>query len=157
MKFPGRSAVGSAVESGDDGTRFRGAEARGRAASVPNAPTLPTPLHSADLVPVTDSDALQPAPAGWQEAADRAQRYFDHISAGASLAHARPSSLAETRERHHRAAGHWNAAAMRWPRIIYGYIHLGVKSLLHLIEWVLESPPRLATAVAALYFLWFWS
>lgn len=150
-------AVQSAVGADGAGPGFQRAGERAGAYSVPNALPAPAQLHSADLVPVTDSDALQPAPPGWQEAACRAQRYLERISAGASLAHARPSSLAETRERHHRAAGHWNAAAMRIPRIIYGYIHLGVKGLLHLIEWVLESPPRLACALAALYFFVFWS
>lgn len=149
-------AVQSAVQP-ESGSGFQRAEARGRAESIPKPPASLPALHSAELVPVTEGDDLRPAPPGWQEAADRAQRYFERISAGASLAHARPSSLAEVRERHHRAAGQWNAAAMRWPRIIYGYVHLGVKSLLHLIEWVLESPPRLATAAAVLYFLWFWS
>lgn len=146
------SAVGSAVSFGDPATRAATVQARAqRANSVPNALPAPAELHSADLVPVTEGDALQPAPAGWQEAADRAQRAFTRISSGVSVLHAQPPSLAETRERHHRAAGQWNALAMVWPRIIYGYGHLCVKALLHCIEWVLESPPRVVIAAVVIY------
>lgn len=145
-----QEAVHSAVPP-EAGSGFQRAEARGRGESIPKPPATLPALHSAELAPVTESDDLRPAPAGWQEAADRAQRAFTRISSGVSVLHAQPPSLAETRERHHRAAGQWNALAMVWPRIIYGYGHLCVKALLHCIEWVLESPPRVVIAAVVIY------
>ena len=76
---------------------------------------------------------------------------------GHPLLHARPPSLAESRERHHVAAGHFEAGLIRWPRIVWGYFHLAVKTVLHTVEWVTESPPRLAVAIVLIVVLHFWA
>ena len=146
------SAVHSAVPD-DAGTGFQRAEARGRAKSIANDRPLPTPLHSADLVPVTQGDPAQ----GWQEALERAVKWFDRIQAGDSVLHTPPATMAAARERHHAAAGHFPGWLPRAARLIYGYIHLGGKGVLHLIDWVLESPPRLIVTLAAIAALWYGS
>ena len=153
MTFPVTRAEGSAVQSGDDGTRRQGAEARGRATSVPNALPSPVPLHSADLVPVTQGDQM----AGYLAAFERAARWFDRIQAGESVLHTPPATMAAARERHHAAAGHFPGWLPRGVRLVYGYLHLGVKGALHLIDWVLESPPRLIVTLAAVAALWYGS
>jgi hypothetical protein len=73
-----------------------------------------------------------------------------------SLLRRQPSSLAQARDRHHIAAGHFEAGALRWPRLAWGYFHLLVKAVLHLAEWVTESPPRLAVALVLIVVIHFW-
>jgi hypothetical protein len=70
--------------------------------------------------------------------------------------HAAPPSLAEQRQRHHVAASRWNALIVRHPRVAWGYLHLVIKAVLHLIEWVLESPPRLLTAIVFIVIIAIW-
>jgi hypothetical protein len=78
------------------------------------------------------------------------------VPARSSLLHSQPSSLAQTRARHKEAAQHWEAVLARWPRHLWGWGHLALKALLHLIEWVTESPARFIVAAAFLAACWLW-
>lgn len=125
----------------DAETESQGAEARPRATSVP------TSLHE-----VTERSRWARL-TGFQA---KAQAAAAGVTSGASLLHARPPSLAESRQRHHVAAGHFEAGLLRWPRLAWGYCHLALKALLHVIEWVTESPPRFCTAIILIVVLKVW-
>jgi len=123
------------------GNESQGAEAHPRATSVP-----------ASLPEVTERNRW-----GWLTGSRaKAQAAAAGVTSGASLLHARPPSLAESRERHHVAAGHFEAGLIRWPRIAWGYFHLAVKTVLHVIEWVTESPPRVIVAIVLIVVLKIW-
>ena len=113
-----------------------------RARSITNAAN-PVP-HLA--VSVTQRDMADRG----REAAQRAEAWLKTLTTGGSLLHAKPPSLAECREHHRYAAGHFAGPLPRGLRTAYGYWHLSVKAVLHIIEWVLESPPRLVVAVIIL-------
>jgi hypothetical protein len=73
-----------------------------------------------------------------------------------SLPDAQPKTLRQARAWHHRCAGHYEAAAVRWPRLVWGYVHMTiVKPALNFAEWVTESPVRSAVAVVILTAIWF--
>jgi hypothetical protein len=140
-----------------------GDDEAGKAVQLPEVPLAAAPGQSAQR-----ARSLPPAPGGAPQATpditerDRlpvvrnARARALAALSGPSLLHARPPSLAEQRERHHQAAAHFEAALLRWPRLAWGYWHLAVKAVLHLTEWVLESPPRLAAAAAVAVIVWFW-
>ena len=117
----------------------RGAQ---RARSITNA--ADTAAHL--TVPATQRDMADRG----RDAARRAEAWLKEITTGGSLLHAKPPSLAECREHHRYAAGHFTGTLPRALRTAYGYWHLSVKAVLHIIEWVLESPPRLVVAVIIL-------
>jgi hypothetical protein len=123
-----------------------------RAESVTPAPGISPAAGLAAVSVITDSDQS----AGLQRAAERAQAAFTAITAGSSLLHAQAPSLAQSRERHQAAAAHHNGWALRAARSAYGHAHLLVKALLHVLDWVLESPARLVVAVAVVLILIFW-
>jgi hypothetical protein len=73
-----------------------------------------------------------------------------------SLPDAQPPTLRQARAEHHRCAGHYQAALLRWPRLAWGYVHLLViKPALNGFEWVTFSPARSLVAVALLCAFWF--
>jgi hypothetical protein len=73
-----------------------------------------------------------------------------------SLADARPPSLRQDRDWHHRCAGHYQALILRWPRLAWGYVHLLIITpALRFTEWVTKSPARGAVAAAILAAIWF--
>jgi len=73
-----------------------------------------------------------------------------------SLPDAQPPTLRQARAEHHRCAGHYQAAAMRWPRLLWGYVHLLIiKPALNGFEWVTFSPIRSAVVVALFFAFWF--
>jgi hypothetical protein len=73
-----------------------------------------------------------------------------------SLRDLQPPTLGETRAWHHRCAGHYATAVIRWPRLLWGYVHLLlVKPALMAAEWVTASPVRLVVALAVLAAFWF--
>ena len=73
-----------------------------------------------------------------------------------SLGDAQPPTFRQAREWHHRCAGHYEALAVRWPRLLWGYVHLLlVLPALRSAEWVTASPIRLAVALAVLAAFWF--
>jgi hypothetical protein len=77
------------------------------------------------------------------------------VDRAGALGDAQPPTLRQARAEHHRCAGHYQAAAVRWPRLLWGYVHLLViKPALNGFEWVAFSPAR--SAVAAAVFLAFW-
>lgn len=121
------------------------AEARGRAISVPQPAVLPL---DQPRVALTERDLAA--------AAERASGWLTALAEGRHVTGHHPS-LAGARERHHEAAGEWNAPLVKGARLAWAYgIHLPVKSALMLIEWLLETPLRsFGVAVIALltYFL----
>lgn len=74
-----------------------------------------------------------------------------------SLPDAQPPTLRQAREWQHRCAGHYRSLLVRWPRLLWGYIHLLlVKPALNGLEWVTASPARAAVAAALLAVIWIW-
>jgi hypothetical protein len=106
---------------------------------------------------------LRPAPeppgTGSRAGRDAAARAVAVVNTAAatSLLSRQPSSMAQARNRHHVAAGHFEAGLIRWPRLAWGYFHLLVKAVLHVAEWVTESPPRLAVTIVLIVVLHFWA
>lgn len=73
-----------------------------------------------------------------------------------SLAHSQPPTFAQSRDRHHECARHYEAPILRWPRLLWGYFHLLViKPLLNGLEWVTESPARFFVTAALAAVIWF--
>lgn len=69
-----------------------------------------------------------------------------------SLPDAQPPTLRQAREWHHECAGHYQALLVRWPRLLWGYVHLLlVKPALNAAEWVTASPVRLVVALAIIF------
>jgi hypothetical protein len=75
---------------------------------------------------------------------------------GGSLIHAKPPSLHETWTRHTESATHFQGWILRWPRYAWGVIHIALKAVLHALEWVTESPPRLLVAALVVLAIWLW-
>ena len=74
-----------------------------------------------------------------------------------SLGDAQPPTLRQARAWHHTCAGHYQAGILRWPRLLWGYLHLLiVKPVLNGLEWVTASPARAAVAAAVLAVIWIW-
>jgi hypothetical protein len=79
------------------------------------------------------------------------------VDRAGALPDAQPPTLRQAREWQHRCAGHYQAAAVRWPRLLWGYVHLLViKPALNGLEWVTASPARSAVAAALLAVAWIW-
>jgi hypothetical protein len=79
------------------------------------------------------------------------------LDRGVSLRDAQPPTFRQARDWHHRCAGHYQAALIRWPRLLWGYLHmLLVKPALNGLEWVTASPARMAVAAAVLAVIWIW-
>ena len=73
-----------------------------------------------------------------------------------SLPDAQPPTLRQAREWHHKCAGHYQSLLIRWPRLLWGYVHLLlVKPALNAAEWVTASPVRSAVALAVFAAFWF--
>jgi hypothetical protein len=74
-----------------------------------------------------------------------------------SLADSQPMTYRQARAYHHRCAGEFEAAVLRWPRLAWGYLHMGlVKWVCDSAEWVTESPARCAVAVAVYFVVRHW-
>lgn len=74
-----------------------------------------------------------------------------------SLPDAQPPTLRQAREWQHRCAGHYQSLLIRWPRLLWGYVHLLIiKPALNGLEWVTASPARSAVAAALLAVAWIW-
>jgi len=98
-------------------------------------------------------------PASGGDAASRAREFSERLGAvltGGSLLHAQPPSLHQSHAHHREAAQRWEAGLARWPRHLWGYLHLLIRSLLLGADWVLAGPVRFAVTVAILTVLWFW-
>lgn len=78
------------------------------------------------------------------------------IDCAGSLADAQPPSLRQDRAWHHKCAGHYQAGLIRWPRLLWGYIHLlAFVPVFRFSEWVTKSPARALVAAAILAAFWF--
>jgi hypothetical protein len=74
-----------------------------------------------------------------------------------SLPDAQPPTLRQAREWQHRCAGHYQSPVIRWPRLVWAYVHLLIiKPALNGLEWVTASPARSAVAAALLAVAWIW-
>jgi len=74
-----------------------------------------------------------------------------------SLPDAQPPTLRQAREWQHKCAGHYQSLLIRWPRLLWGYVHLLIiKPALNGLEWVTASPARSAVAAALLAVVWIW-
>lgn len=74
-----------------------------------------------------------------------------------SLPDAQPPTLRQAREWHHKCAGHYQSLLVRWPRLLWAYVHLLIiKPALNGLEWVTASPARSAVAAALLAVVWIW-
>ena len=74
-----------------------------------------------------------------------------------SLPDAQPPTLRQAREWQHRCAGHYQSLLVRWPLLLWGYVHLLIiKPALNGLEWVTASPARSAVAAALLAVVWIW-
>lgn len=74
-----------------------------------------------------------------------------------SLPDAQPPTLRQAREWQHKCAGHYRSLLVRWPRLLWGYVHLLIiKPALNGLEWVTASPARSAVAAALLAVAWIW-
>ena len=77
------------------------------------------------------------------------------VDRAGALGDAQPPTLRQARAWHHRCAGHYEALIVRWPRLLWGYVHLLlVKPALNAAEWVTASPIRFAVATAVFFVFW---
>lgn len=148
-------AVQSAVQFGDaPDPEPMHAEVRRRAGSVANAPTGAPALHSAgEVAEVTESEFA----AGYVAAAERAATAFRKITAGHSLLHAQPPSLAQIHERHRQSASRYTAGAAHWPRRAWGWLHTTLAGFFYSLLWAVFSPAGIAIIAIAVVVFWFWS
>ncbi len=80
---------------------------------------------------------------------------LDAVDRAGSLPDAQPPTLRQSRAWHHKCAGHYQALLVRWPRLLWGYVHLLlVKPALNAAEWVTASPARSAVALAVFSAFW---
>lgn len=130
-------------------TGIQGAGARGRAKT--SVTPLPSSSHEAVTESVTGTDIQQ-----------RAQGFADSLAAkwqarlgdSPPLAHARPPSLAQARDRLHADVAHCEFALTKALRGAYGYLHLLLKLVMHAVEWVTYSPwGLLVTAFVVFVFI----
>lgn len=97
-------------------------------------------------------DAVTQSARAARQAAVSAVKILDRPG---SLGDAQPPSFRQARDWHHQCAGHYEALIMRWPRLLWGYVHLlAVKPALNFAEWVTASPVRFAVAVAVGVIIW---
>jgi len=133
-----------------------------RVTEVVQLPELPAGNAPAQSAQRATSLPLAPVDVAQGDAASRAREALLRfgalfaIPAGTSLLHAQPPSLRQAHDRHKEAAKHWEAGLIRWPRHLWGYGHTAFKALLHIIEWVTESPARFIVAVLFLAACWLW-
>lgn len=116
------------------------------------ASSVPLPAATA-LAPVTERARAVAAVAvrAGAKAAELADR-------PGSLVHAQPPTFVQARVRHHERARKHQAPALRYPLLVYGYMHLVlVKSALNFLEWVTETPLRAAAAAVLILLVYFWS
>jgi hypothetical protein len=89
------------------------------------------------------------------EVASRAAALLDRPG---SLVHSQPPTFRQARDRHHECARHYRHSAVRWPRLLWGYLHLlAIKPALNLAEWLTESPARFLVAVTVAAVIWFFT
>lgn len=108
------------------------------------------------------AESVPPAAAGVTESDGQRLRWAlpaaSGVLSGASLLHAQPPSLAQTWTRHRKCAEHYELwPPVRWGRYAWGGVHVALKAVLHVVEWVTDSPPRLLVAAALVAACWFWS
>jgi hypothetical protein len=86
--------------------------------------------------------------------AEKARGWFTSLAAGPSLAHVHPPTMAEAREHVHACANHTSGDLWKVLRISYGYWHLALKFILHVIEWVTRSPWGLLISIFVGFVVW---
>jgi len=105
----------------------------------------------------TDSIALQAVTQGARTVFRGGLSALAALDRAGSLPDAQPPTLRQAREWQHKCAGHYQSLLIRWPRLLWGYVHLIViKPALNGLEWVTASPARSAVAAALLAVVWIW-
>lgn len=85
-----------------------------------------------------------------------APRVFSGAMSRESLWHADPPPLNLVWEHHVRSATYFQAGLLRWPRYVWGWLHMVITAVLYLIIWATDSPPKAAvTAVVIGSGFWF--
>jgi hypothetical protein len=140
----GSEAVQEAVAFPEPEAAAQGAEARGRAGSLPVA------LSPAEEdAPARDAASL---------ARERALRLGGWLAAQSrtSLLHAKPPSVAEIHGHHRQAAAAHQGGLLRGPRHVWGVMHTGAYAFALAALWVVFSPLGFVIAAAFLAACWFW-
>jgi hypothetical protein len=141
-----------ATEEGKEGTSLESPRPAANPESAQRARSLPFPSPAA-LAPVAErvrtvADFAVRTGVKAAELTDRP----------ASLIHAQPPTFVEARVRHHERARSHRWAVARTLHFVYGYLHMVlIKPALNFLEWVTETPSRLAAAVAIIVIIYFWS
>lgn len=133
-----------AVPAGPDAVSSEG-ETRRRAKSVPTA--LPSAL----------SDTLTGhAPSSPEQAAERTRQYLASLLTGHSVLNLDPPSIRTTWAAHRKAAAHWEAALVRYPRLAYGLAHTTACAVIYLLLWACSTPAGLLVTAGSVTACWFW-
>lgn len=113
--------------------------------------------HARNSVTQADSVALEAVTQSARAAFRFTMAAIAAADRAGSLGDAQPPTLRQARAWHHKCAGHYRAGILRWPRLLWGYLHLLiVKPALNGLEWVTASPARAAVAAAVLAVIWIW-
>jgi hypothetical protein len=144
-------AVEEAVPAGTPETRTQAQDlAPTREASVATA--LPAALP---LKPVTHPKDDAPSPA--EQARMWLLPRLTALATGDNPLGIQPPDVFALWRQHREAAGHWNAAVIRYPRLAYGLAHTSVAITGYWLFWATFSPAGLVitAALLAAFFYWF--
>jgi hypothetical protein len=130
-----------------------------REGSPPETAAAPGDAESAQRaksITRTDSIAFQAVTQGARTVFRGGVSALAALDRAGSLGDAQPPTFRQAREWHHKCAGHYQALIIRWPRLLWGYVHLLlIVPSARFCEWVTASPPRLIVAVALFCAFWF--
>jgi hypothetical protein len=74
-----------------------------------------------------------------------------------SLLHSQPPTFAQAWEHHLACARHYDALLFRWPRYVWGLVHVFViKPALNFLELVTSSPAWFLVTAAVAAVIWIW-
>lgn len=132
-----------------------------REGSPPELPPAEDPTRRgaqrANSITLPDSVAFQVVTQGARTVFRGGVSVLAALDRAGSLPDAQPPTLRQAREWQHRCAGHYQSLLIRWPRLLWGYVHLLIiKPALNGLEWVTASPARSAVAAALLAVAWIW-
>jgi hypothetical protein len=77
------------------------------------------------------------------------------VVGGAELWFTQPRSLSQAWGLHSHSARYFEAGMLRWPRHVWGVVHVPITALIYLLVWATSTVPR-ALALAALVALLWW-
>jgi len=128
------------------------------AAAAPPEVNAQARAHARAMIAEPSSIALQAVTESTHAVWRTAAKVITLLDRPVSLIDAHPLSFRQARAHHHRCADAIGPVYIAVPRLVWGYFHLLViKPALNFLEWVTESPARLAVAVAVAFAVWYWS